>query len=353
MIYIIGNVVLAIMLIVGYVKFHRLKITSANGIEDLQKKLDREVSERIAAEEKFLTLSTTHNKKQESATQELLHEISELRKDKEEELKLRLEAEKQIELALQKVEETKRRLQDWHIIQDSVMKDAKDAVAKMGEDLFKRLNENYGASRALISDSVASKTSKIISEFLTKIATEKKLAEENRISSVTMPHSKATQLNVNDPAKKLLADIIALMEANGHIVNTDYFLPKNLDSQKAKLLLCEIAFVSFETLYILDFKACRYFEEYKTARDSNRLAAEAVLKQRLDKYFAYLGNPKYRDSILKAVSSAKAKFNKPKIVIILPSKIEIQIAKEIRYYEKANQEGFSIMDFDGASNLVL
>jgi hypothetical protein len=153
--------------------------------------------------------------------------------------------------------------------------------------------------------------------------------------------------------KKLTSDLDEVMKANGHFVNKNYFLPSNFDPEKAKLLLCEVAYIGADKLYIMDFKASRYLDEYNHFKVKNKAEAQDVLKHKFDKYLSYLGNKKYHDSILKALSAAKAKFTDEIIVVVVPSKEDVATMKELSYYEKFHKLNFEVMNFDEASDLVL
>lgn len=332
------------MMIVVYFRYARFKLTSANEIRELHKKNDRDVEEIRNLEEKIFTSGKDDKQRIET----LLREIDELRKEKERELKLRLEAEKQIELALQKVSEIEKRMQDWRVIQDAVMKDSKDAIFKIGNDLYKKLSDNYKVEIET-NKNLIGKFSKNITDLVSGFSGGKAApvaAETKTAAAHEGPGSDAS-------VKKLVSDLVATMKASGHLANKDYFLPANFDEQKAKLMLCEAAFVSSEKLYIFDLKSCRYLEEYKHGRDADKAAAENSLKPKLDKYLAYISNPKYLESIAKVMSSTKAKFTKTIIVFAVSSAEDLQVLKEIRYYEKARKLGLEVMDFDGVSDIVI
>lgn len=351
MIYIIiSNVGMALMMIIVYLRYSRLRISSGKEIHDLHEKMVKEADDRRIMENKLLLEAKDNSDKIEK----LLHEINELRKGKEGEIRLRFEAEKQIELALQKNTEVQKRMQDWRVVQDAVMKDSKDSIVKMGNDLYRKMNETY-KNEIETNKNLLGRVSKNISEFFDKVSAMRAPAPvarmEKKSSTVTKKAAITESVTVENPAKKLVSDLVQTMKAAGYLVNKDYFLPANFDEQKAKLMLCEVAFIESGKLYIVDFKSGLYFEEYKASK--NKAAAENNLKLKLDKYVAYLGNVKYRESILKVMSVTKAKYDKNSIVIVVPSKEELQILKEIGYYEKARKVAAEVVDFDGVNNLVL
>jgi hypothetical protein len=356
---IISNVILVIAVIVIYIKYFQLKTTSTSDINSLHVKIEDESTEKRSLKEKLAMVPKDEAKK----TEAFLQKINELIREREDEMRLRLNAEKQIELALQKTDEIQKRLQDWQSIQGAVMKDAKDSVIKVGEELYGKLSSSYKAevenSKKLV-DSV----SKNISDFFRKFSEEKQKAlasvaagavaeaNEKKVASKQF-YNNVAKPNVEDATKKLIFNVVDVMNVGGQMVNKDYFLPGNLDGEKAKLFFCEVASVINKKLYILDFKACRYFAEYEYSKAKDKPAAIAGLQQKLDKYFSYLANAKYRDSIVKIVSPVAAKFEKNSVIIVLPTKIELQAIKDIHYYEKAIKLGLEVMELNQVNDLFL
>lgn len=356
MIYIIiSNVGMAIMMIFVYFRYSRFRISSAIEIKKLRAKSEEQAEEMKNSDRKLLQATKTDNDK----IQSLLREIDELRKEKENEIKLRLNAETQIELTLQKTAALEKKMEDWHILQDSLMHDSKDAIFKIGNDLYKKLSDSY-KQEAETNKNLIARISKTVSDFADKFSSPFSTAsskEKVKVIDKTLPdkdgHQEVAEPHAEDPAKKLISDLVSTMKAGGYLVNKDYFTPANFDDQKAKLMLCELAFLRGKKLYLIDFKACRYLAEYQHLRDKNKIAAETSLKQKLDKYFSYLGNTKYRGSILKAMLASKVKFEKTIIAVVVSSRQDLQILKEVHYDEKARRFGFEVMDFDGANNIVL
>ena len=372
MIYIIlSNVGMALMMLVIYLRYSHFRISSLADIKQLQKKSDTKSEEIKMLNEKLFQTTKIDNDK----IQLLMAEIDGLRKEKENEIKLRLTAEKQIEGLMQKNQDIEKKSQEIAIIQETIAKESKDTMYKIGNDLFKKLNDSY-KQEVETNKNLIGRISKSITEMVekisfgglagSKIAKKKaliaqKLSEKDEKSpdKDKKEDNKTEQLNivevseVEDPSKKLVSDLIDTMKASGHMANKDYFLPSNFDEQKAKLLLCEVAFVGKGKLSIIDFKACKILAEYESLQQKDKNVAQDHLKQKLDKYLAYLNNPKYKDTINKVMSSTKTKYEKVGIIIALPSKKEIQAMKEIRYYEKASQLGIEVHDFDGVNNVVI
>lgn len=347
MIYIIiSNVGMALMMIIIYLRYSRFRLKTSVEINSLRQKLDKEVAERRDVENRLLTEKKTDSDKIEK----LLQEVTDLRKEKEGEIRLRIEAEKQIEFALHKTDEVQKRMKDWSVVQDAVMRDCKDSIVKIGNDLYRKLHDSY-KSEVETNKNLLGRVSKNITDFFEKISVAQKTESHVKPAIASPAKTENNDTSTNVVIKKMIADLSATMKANGLLVNKDYFLPANFDAQKAKMFLCEVAFITIEELYMFDFKVCAYLEEYHANKD--KTAAFELLKQRLDKYISYIGNARYRDSILKVMATTKAKFEKNIIVVAVSSKADLQLLKEIGYYDKLHKVTPQIMDFDGVNNLVL
>ena len=338
------------MMILLYFRYSHFRISSTSEIKKLRKKCDDQAAALRVADEKLVEEAKVDLQK----IQALMTEIDELRKDKENEIKLRLSAEKQIELTLQKMQSLEKRMEDWKVVQDAVMRDSKDAIIKVGNDLFRKLNDSY-KQEVETNKNLIGRVSKTVTDlfenFSANSSTKNSTNKTAEKPQETTSHLDLT--NSENDSKHLISDLVKTMKASGHLANKDYFLPANFDENKAKLLLCEIAFLGKEILYLIDFKSCHYLAEYERLRINDKAAAQDYLKQKFDRYFSYLGDQKYRASIDKVMATTTAKFSKTKIVIALPSNKELQALKEINYYEKAQKFGLEIMDLDGLNNVVL
>lgn len=344
----LSNVGLAIMMIIVYFRYIRFKISSGLEIRDLYKKIDKEVDGRRAAEEKLSKETLVDHEKIE----QLLREIDEIRKAKESEVRLRLEAEKQLELNLQKNIELQQRMKDWSAIQEVARQDSKEAIIKIGNDLYKKLNDSYKAE-VETSKNLIGRVSQNISEFFAKVSSQKTIQAPQQKKVDATQLEKPIVYQISDSTKKLIVDFVETMKISGLNVNKDYFLPTNFEEKKSKLFFCETAFIKNQKLHIIDFKSAHYFEKYQSQKDKDKIAAQDFLKQKLDKYLTYLSNPKYCDSILQVMSFSKTKFDSHEIVMALTSKSDLNLINDIHYYTKAINLKIVVLDFDELTNLVL
>ncbi len=370
MIYIIiSNIGLALMTLIIYFRYSHFRITTAFKIRDLEKHLSREITEK----ETLNTGLTGEIKTEIEQVKQLLHAIDELRKEKEEEARLRLEAEKQIELALQKTQEVQKRMGDWKLIQDAAMEDAKEIILKVGSDLFTKLSQSHREetveSRAVIDQTVKSvygyldnisknvesfkQKSDLVSAKLDKAVYSVTAAAAAGSSSLIVAKAAPTAVAADPLTKKIITSVIENIKISGHEANKKYIESATLDVEKTKMLLCDLVFLKDDVLYILDFKSIRYFQEYDKAKITDKASAAESLKQKLDKYITYISNPKYQEVINRLVASLKIKFTSAKVVFVINGRSEMAVFKEIKYYERAQKVGLEIYDVDAVNDLVL
>jgi len=350
---IISNVGMALMMIFVYVKYRSFRISSVTEAKNLQEKIEKISQELRESEHRLLIETKTEGDK----IQKLLLEIDELRKDKENEVKLRLNAEKQIELTLQKTHDLERMIDDWQLMQDAVMNDCKDAMFKIGNDLYKKLNDTYRQENETNKNMVG-KLSKNIVDFFDKFNVAETAVNKapkhiaNTVHAANAPQQKH-QSHLDEHTKKLISDLLETMNAAGKMSNKDYFLPANFDDHRAKLMLCELVFYDAENLYIIDFKACRYIDEYEARKAKNEGEARKNLQQKIERYIAYLSNAKYHESIFKALAASRIKIEKTTIIAVVPLADEVKLLKALGYEEKAAKLGIRLLDFNEVNNIII
>jgi hypothetical protein len=343
---IVSNVGMAVMMLVIYFRYSRFRILSASEIKTLRNLNQKGSEERKLLEEKLLQATKGDGEKVEK----ILRDLDALRQEKDVEVRLRVEAEKQLEVSLVKLGEIQKRMDDWRLTQDAAIASAKDSLFKIGNDLYKKISDSYKLEIETHKNLFGRLNEKLDSSF-EKLLSSSQQKEDRKSVKLPVKSEPEAKFTIDLISKKLVLDLVGTMKAAGKLPNKDYFIPANFDEQKAKMMLCEIAFLDNEKLYIIDFKACNYFEEVK--KSGSNPAAQTTLKQKLDKYFAYISNEKYHDSITKVMSLTKAKFSEAFIITIVPSKAELNIAKQLHYYEKAHQLSLEMMDFDEINNLIL
>jgi hypothetical protein len=245
----------------------------------------------------------------DTESEKLLTEIAQLKKDKENELKLRLESEKQAAIALQRVEEIQKRMDDWRLLQDAAILNAKETMLEIGENIYQKIIHHSPL---------------------------KEPAETPKIKSYD----------------SLVKSLIQSISSKKFTLGKNYFLSTSFSSEKAKLLLCDLALIDQEKLYILDFKGCGYFTEYHQLIKQDKIKAQNFLKQKLEKYLEYLGNPRYYDSISNLILSSNVKHTDGYVIMVLANPKDAEIIKELNYSQKASKLAIDIAHLDEIKTLV-
>ena len=384
---IISNIGLAVMMLVVFLRYSHFRLNYKKELENQKKIYDQQIAELKKTE---VVVDTESLKAEIQKNENLTREMQEVERQRDSESKLRISAEKQIEATNKKMQELQKRIEDWSVIQDSILNDTRDTMVKIGNDLFKKLNDSYKqealTNRNLIGR--VSKTQDEQKEFLNQFGQnvvqqisgfQKKISSSfvatnslpnqgaNNLSGVTSVNNNQNVSNSTQPqnnsakadnlsdakTKKLLEDIVETMKAAGRLSNKDYFLATNFDEQRSKLMLCELVFVGADRCYVMDFKAIKIFNEYEKLLPTNQQQAQDFLKDKFTKYLAYLANPKYIESIAKVLQSARVAKEKNAIILALSSKKEIGVIKDLGIYDQVKKFNIEVMDFDLIVNVVI
>lgn len=372
---IISNVGMAVMMLLIYLRQTHIRLKSKKEIQKIKQVYENQISELKKAENSF---DAEGLKIQAMKVDGLENQIIDLKRDRDSEEKLRINAEKQIEIANKKMQELEKRIEDWSVVQDAIMSDSRESFVKVGNDLFKKLNDSYkqevetnrnliGRIAKLVEEQKNLITNMAITNaqnFLNpsvngndnkKIIDDQGSNQNNFQNNLTAQPSYSSNNQIPDDtaSKKLLEEIIETMKASGRLANKDYFTSSNLDLQRAKLMLCELLFVDENAIYIIDFKGIKYFNEYEKLSISSDIQAQNFLKEKLEKYLGYLSNPKYLESISRIFESLRIPKKRISIILALPSKKQLAILKDLQYFEKAKKLNIEVMDFDLIVNIVI
>jgi len=372
---IISNVGMAVMMLLIYLRQTHIRLRSKKEIQKIKQVYENQISELKKAENSF---DAEGLKIQAMKVDSLENQIIDLKRDRDSEEKLRINAEKQIEIANKKMQELEKRIEDWSVVQDAIMSDSRESFVKVGNDLFKKLNDSYkqevetnrnliGRIAKLVEEQKNLITNMAITNaqnFLNpsvngndnkKIIDDQGSNQNNFQNNLTAQPSYSSNNQIPDDtaSKKLLEEIIETMKASGRLANKDYFTSSNLDLQRAKLMLCELLFVDENAIYVVDFKGIKYFNEYEKLSISSEIQAQNFLKEKLEKYLGYLSNPKYLESISRIFESLRIPKKRISIILALPSKKQLAILKDLQYFEKAKKLNIEVMDFDLIVNIVI
>lgn len=339
--FIIGYIGVFALLILLYYRYNEFRVKSANDILTISAKNELELTTLRESNNKYMQDMRTQLEKMN----ELLREVDALRKEKENEGKLRLSMEKQVELTMQKTKDVEKRIQDWHDAQTAIMDDSINTMIKIGNDLFKKMNESYKKENQDNRNLIGRMTQDMA-------ATVQKLSQN-------YPSTSTKGGNVNEvflPQDKLVVreveKVVGLANSLALVAGKNYFTAKNFDAKTLPLMLCEFALTKDREYYLVDFKALRYFSEYeKISKNDKKLAAE-TLKQRIDKYFAYLTNPKYLHSLQKILPDKNLAKKQAHLAAFLHEE-QIEMLKKLGYDDKARSQQIKLVDQNTINDILL
>jgi len=349
---IISNIGLAIMTIVMFVRYSHFRISSNLKIKDLEKNVKTQMESKIELETKLRAEAKTENEQ----VKNLLREMEQLRKERQSEIKLRLEAEKQIELSLQKIQDTQKRMNDWKLLQDAAARESKEAIVKIGDEIFTKISRNYKDEVAQSKNTIDLATKNIteklenVSNALAKLKKSDGIFAAQDVSDIAAEASKPAIVN-DDTIKKAVNDVASLAEVSGFKIGENYIISSRLDQDKAKFMLCDIALLINKTLYLIDFKAIRYLKHYDEAKDKTK--ALTSLKPNLDKYLSYISNPKYQAAVKKIVTELKINFAEMQVVFGVRNQDDMKIIKDVQYNDKISKLGLKLLDINAVNDLIL
>jgi len=286
----------------------------------------------------------------------LVAEVSNLRKEKDEEIKSRLEAEKQIELAVQKTNDVKERIEDWKIIQEANLKDANNVIVKVGNDLYERLIADYHAESEIIRNKVDD-TVKNIHEYLEKIVKQVQFLNVHNVDTNRAFNAAISinndEVNINHSSRNL-EDVLRSAHLQPGI---DYFMHHNLPEEVKKSVLCEsMVMIDQNNIIIVDIKSARFFLELFSGRAREDGLVEEEFPRKMDRYLTYLTNKKYRSNIINYFS--RQQIINPdangSLVMLVPTEKEVKEFEDLgdEYMQILEDNNINLHSLKSLSNLI-
>jgi hypothetical protein len=355
-----SNIGLILITLTVYLRYSHFRISSANKIKELQNKFDE-------SNKKNSELEVSRNKESQAnieKIQQLMNEISDLRKSYESSINIRHEFEKQLGVVNAKIEEKEQEIKVILQTQENIISSNKDAVAKMGQELFRRINE-VNRQEIETSRNLMGKAIKVIGDYMEKINSNlltnqrKNSDTEQSIKSSKNQHQNLIlQQKTNSPEHHfhsiqhpLTQDLVETIEASGYLANQNFFTPLTLNKDKALKMLCEVAFLKEGTLYSLDLKACQIFDNYNQQQSSEKINLHLVAK--FDKYLQHINNDSYKNSIKEAIAGINIKFNNFNKIVAVAKTEDLKILKNNKIYEKFINKDIKILTIDEINNLII
>jgi hypothetical protein len=302
------------------------------------------------------TAQLSGSEESKSAVDSLVAEVANLRKEKDQELQSRLEAEKQIALALQKTNDIQVRIDDWKTIQEANLKDANDMIVKVGNDLYGRLIADYHAESELIRNKVDD-TIKNVHEYLERIVKQVQFLNVHNVDTNKAVNAAISinndEVNINHSSRNL-EDVLRSAHLQPDI---DYFMHHNLPEEVRKSVLCEtMIIINPENIIAVDIKSARFFLELFAGRARDDETAENEFPQKMDRYLAYLANKKYRSNIISYFSrqqiiSPDANIS---LIMLVPTQKEVEAFEELgdEYIQILADNNINLHSLKSLSNLI-
>ena len=341
---IISNIGMAIMMLYVYFRYSHYRISSTKEIKDLQGKLDLQTTELRSFDAKLLSSIKGYQDRVEG----LLIEVGKVRQEKEKEMELRSDFEKKYEILNQKNKDYESVHNEITNAILNIVNDSHETAKNLSKDLYEKISDTYKKD-AKENQTLISKINQNVSDFVAKFNSTQNQAikekEDYRFHELFQPAN-------SEVAKNLIVEVINSIKNKGFVVNDNLFTPTNFDEQKAKLMLCEVAFVKNDKLFMLDFKGTNYIFEYFASKAKNDKMAEENFNIKFKRYLMLLSNHRYHELINHVITSERNNYSSHKIVIIVPSKNEIKLLKDLQYYEKMQQLNFDIYDVEDLNKII-
>ena len=341
---IISNIGMAIMMLYIYFRYSHYRINSTKEIKDLQSKLDLQTTELRSFDAKLLSSIKGYQDRVEG----LLIEVGKVRQEKEKEMELRGDFEKKYEILNQKNKDYESVHNEITNAILNIVNDSHETAKNLGKDLYEKISDTYKKD-AKENQNLISKINQNVSDFVAKFNSTQnqviKEKEDYRFHELFQPAN-------SEVSKNLIIEVVNSIKNKGFILGENLFMPTNFDEQKAKLMLCEVAFIKNDKLLMLDFKGTNYIFEYFASKAKNDKMAEENFNIKFKRYLMLLSNHRYHELINSVITSEKNNHNSHKIIIIVPSKNEIKLLKDLQYYEKMQQLNFDIYDVEDLNKII-
>ena len=345
MIYIIiSNIGLAIMMLYVYFRYSHFRINSGKEIKQLREKSDMQTTELRSFDAKLLSSIKGYQDRVEG----LLIEVGKVRQEKEKEMELCADFEKKYEILNQKNSDHESVHSEITNAILNIVNDTHETAKNLGKDLYEKISDSY-KKEVQENRNLISKVNQNVADFVAKFNSAQnqvmKEKEDYRFHELFQPANR-------EVSKNLIIDALSFIKNKGFVVNKNLFIPENFDEQKSKLMLCEIAFVKNNKLFILDFKGTNYIFEYFASKAKNDKMAEENFNIKFKRYIMLLSNHRYYELISRVINYETAQHDSYKVVIVVPSKNEIKLLKDLQYYEKAQQLNFDIIDIEDLNKIT-
>lgn len=365
--------ILAVTALTFFIKLVRFKKEVEKEFNIYEEKLEEEVSKRKEAESEYQShlhlLKVSQGKTSEKTAssssgsdskvvESLLFEIENLHKEKDEELKLRLEAEKQIELALQKTSDVGQRIEDWKNLQEANLRDATDAIMKVGNDLYQRLIKSHKVETEEMQNRL-NQTLNNVSGYLEKIVSQTQFLTHNNIDS---KQAVKTAISIDSDSKfdhnESNYTLEEILKSAGLRAGSNYYPQGLIPQEVRKSVPCEsFVILNEHECLIIDTKSLKFFGELHENKAKNDPEAINIFQKKMDRYLAYLSNPKYKNNIVNYFSGHGLipKNINAYLIMLVPTEKEISEFSNLgeSYHDLLRNNEINLHSFRTLSNFIL
>jgi cell division protein FtsL len=329
--------ILAVLLITIFVKLISIKKENLAKIADLNYQIDEEkkINNRL-----FSEINDLKKADKSEEVKIILTQLERANKEKEAEIKLRNEAEKEVVLTIQKTEDLEKRMSDWKIAQDSAMQDAQKTIAEMIDILYQKISFDHSKTQELV-ERIFTQT--------TKIKSDDDLAD-NMSNHPTKPDKNINEVKKYNHLSELKNNLKKALSTTKLTAKKDYFIQEFFSDKFAKLFYCDIALFHDSQIYFFDLKFIDIFAHFKSSANTSK--PDKVIISKLDKYCDYLSDPKYHKAITTALKSLMTDFQEGEIVMVVNDESDIEWMNKNNLSDKFEDANIKIATFSELIELI-
>lgn len=275
-----------------------------------------------------------------------IDQIDQLKAELERAVSVRIEAEKQMSIAQERVSAASQRMQDWEKQREESLQAARATIMQVGNEMSSKLLDDHKrevAEAKAQNEKMVSKTTQELTEkfsLLTQsVATiqdrEQRTAKqmETVMRALTSPGGagQLAEIGIENSLKKL-----------GLIKGQDYFTQVHTTGEEGNLKPDFVVRLPQDLVIVIDAKASKFFHELDHAKDA---ADEAVLLQRLIKsahtHLNTLTQKQYTDAVARMLKEQGHVVGRTINVMCLPSDAMLEKLRvaDITLADKADQAG--------------
>ena len=197
----------------------------------------------------------------------------------------RYQAEKDKELALQRVEDMKSRMEDWEKTRQESMKSAKEAMFSTGGELFRKEAETL-AKKTMEEFDKVSKSVSILHNQVKHSSDKTELVWR----SLSTPHAigNFSEIGLENALKNM-----------GLTAGRDFIMQYHTSSQSGGNLRPDaVVFLPGDNIMVIDSKASKAFLELAEAEGTDREAERVQdIKKRMNEHLRSLSSKNYKDAV--------------------------------------------------------